>query len=285
MLGGALRHSGRLARSDSTKGNAVITASEIVGRIQGHVGCEWSEKTVDTFKAGDPEAPVSGVATTFLATLDVLRRAQARSLSFVIAHEPTFYHHLEDVSGLGDDPVLAAKRAFIEGNGLVVWRFHDHWHRRRPDGINEGMVAALGWGPYRREGDAPLFDLPETTVGELAADVTRKLGSKALRVVGDPAMPCSKAALAPGAPSAITQMRRLGRDDVEVLVTGEAREWETVEYARDAVALGKHKALILVGHAASEEAGMQHMAQWLAGFVDEAPIEFVPAGDPFCPLR
>ena len=97
-------------------------------------------------------------------------------------------------------------------------------------------------------------------------------------------MPCSKVAMAPGAPPAIAQMRGLRRDDVEVLVTGESRQWETVEYARDAIALGKHKALILVGHAASEEAGMQHMAQWLAGFVDEVPIEFVPAGDPFCPL-
>ncbi len=42
----------------------MITAREIVERIKEKVGCEWSEQTVDTFKAGDPDAPVNGIATT-----------------------------------------------------------------------------------------------------------------------------------------------------------------------------------------------------------------------------
>ena len=259
----------------------MITAREIVDRIKRQVGCEWSEPTVDTFKAGDPDAPVSGVATTFLATLDVLERAAAAGRNFVITHEPTFYNHRDDTSALAGDPILAAKRAFIEERGLVVWRFHDHWHRRRPDGIVEGMVDALGWRPYRREGEDCCFDLPETTVRELAADVAAKLGSGALRVVGDPDMACTRVGLAVGAPPSIVQMRHLRRDDAEVLVTGETREWETVEYVRDAVATGRRKALLLAGHAASEEAGMRFMARWLAAFVAEVPIDFLPAGDPF----
>ena len=262
----------------------MLTAREIVDRIRQQVGCEWSEETVDTFKAGDPEAPVTGIATTFLATLDVLRRAQAAGLSFTVTHEPTFYHHHEDTSALGDDPVLAAKRAFIEESGLVVWRFHDHWHRRRPDGIIEGMVEALGWGPYRREGEAPCYDLPETSVGELAADVARRLGAHGVRVVGDPALRTTKVGFCPGAAPSAMHYRMLQSDGVEVLVAGEAREWETVEYVRDAAAAGFRKALILTGHAAAEEAGMQFLARWLATFVDEVPIEFVPAGDPFAPL-
>ena len=43
-----------------------------------------------------------------------------------------------------------------------------------------------------------------------------------------------------------------------MLVAGETREWETVEFTRDAVAAGKRKALILLGHANSEEAGMKY---------------------------
>ena len=260
----------------------MITAREIVDRIKGQVGCEWAEETVDTFKAGDPDAPVSGVATTFLATFDVLRRAQAAGLNFVITHEPTFYHHHEDTSALGDDAVLAAKRAFIEEGGLVVWRFHDHWHRRQPDGITEGMAEALGWQGC--EGDAPCYRLPETTVGELAADAAAKIGASRVRVVGDPALRVTRIGLCPGAAPSVWHYKLLQRHDVEVLVAGEAREWETVEYVRDAAAMGMNKALILLGHAPSEEAGMGHMAQWLAGFVDEVPIEFVPAGDPFASL-
>jgi hypothetical protein len=68
---------------------------------------------------------------------------------------------------------------------------------------------------------------------------------------------------------------------VQVLVAGEAAEWETVEYARDAAAQGRHKALILLGHEVSEEAGMQYCAQWLKGILPEMPIEFIKAGEPF----
>jgi putative NIF3 family GTP cyclohydrolase 1 type 2 len=84
-----------------------------------------------------------------------------------------------------------------------------------------------------------------------------------------------------GAPGSVTQMKMLQRDDVEVLVAGETREWETVEYVRDAKDMGKKKALIILGHAISEEAGMKYCAEWLREFVTEVPVQFIPAGDPF----
>ena len=263
----------------------MVTARQIVERIKENVGCEWNEETVDTFKAGDPDALVSGVAATFLATLDVLRRARADGLNFVITHEPTFYHHRDETTPLEGDPILAAKRAFIEEAGLVIWRFHDHWHRRDPDGILEGVAEALGWKPYQREDVQACFDLPPTTVGELASEIASVLGSRAPRIVGDPGMAVSRVALIPGAAPSRLQLQLLQRGDVEVLVAGESREWETVEYVRDAVAMGRKKALVLLGHAASEEAGMAHLARWLASFVTEVPVRFVAAGSPFANWR
>ena len=38
---------------------------------------------------------------------------------------------------------------------------------------------------------------------------------------------------------------------------------------------------ILLGHANSEEAGMEYCARWLKTFIPEVPVEFLPAGDPF----
>jgi len=45
-----------------------------------------------------------------------------------------------------DDPLVQQKKSFIESNGLVVWRFHDHWHAQKPDGIipRNGHRAGLG---------------------------------------------------------------------------------------------------------------------------------------------
>ena len=259
-----------------------ITARELVTEIQKQVGVEWKKDTVDTFKAGNPDAPVTGVAVTMMATMDVLQRASAKGLNFVITHEPTFYAHLDTPEGIPEsDAVWAEKRAFIEKHGMVVWRFHDHWHMRKPDGIEAGNVHALGWEKFQRADNQYLFVIPETTVKELAKQVSQKLGSSVVRVVGDPDMKITKVGFSPGAAGSEREIRALEQDDVQVLMVGETREWETVEYAADAVSEGRKKALIVIGHIPSEQPGMEECARWLKGFVKEVPVEFVPAKQPF----
>ena len=259
-----------------------ITAREIVGEIQKQIGVEWKKDTVDTFKAGNPDTPVSGVAVTMMATMDVLQRASAKGLNFVITHEPTFYAHLDTPDGVPqDDPVWAEKRTFIEQHGMVIWRFHDHWHMRQPDGIEAGNVHALGWEKFQRADNQYLFVIPETTVKDLAAKVARKLGSPVVRVVGDPDMKVTRVGFSPGAAGSQREIHALERDDVQVLMVGETREWETVEYAADAVSEGRKKALIVIGHIPSEQPGMDECASWLKSFVKDVPVEFVPAKQPF----
>ncbi len=263
------------------QGNAP-TAREVVKAIQDHVGVPWQKETVDTFKAGNPDTPVTGIAVTMMATMDVLERAAANHENFVITHEPTFYNHLDVPEGMAEsDPVWAEKRAFIEKHNMVVWRFHDHWHMRNPDGILEGMVHVLGWEKYQHKDFPYGFTLPETTVQKLAQETATKLGSSVLRVVGNPDMKVTKIAFSPGAAGFETETHALERDDVEVLLVGETREWETVEYAADAVTERKRKALIVIGHIPSEQAGMEECTRWLKTFVTGVKIEFVPAKQPF----
>ena len=102
-----------------------------------------------------------------------------------------------------------------------------------------------------------------------------------IRVVGNPDMKITNVGLVLGAAGSTAQIRSLQRDDVEVLIIGETHEWETVEYVRDAANMGKKKALIIIGHANSEEAGMDYTKDWLKSFITEVSIEFIPAGDPF----
>ena len=77
------------------------------------------------------------------------------------------------------------------------------------------------------------------------------------------------------------QAEALERDDVQVLLVGETREWETVEYAADAVTQGRQKALIVIGHIPSEQNGMEECTRWLRAFVKQVPLEFVLAKQPF----
>jgi putative NIF3 family GTP cyclohydrolase 1 type 2 len=258
------------------------TAQEVIATIQEHVGVPWKTGTVDTFKAGNPETRVTGIAVTMMATLDVLQRAAAKGQNLIITHEPTFYNHLDRPEGMDEnDPVWKEKRDFIEKNGLVIWRFHDHWHLRKPDGILAGMVQALGWEKYQNAENPHLFTLPETTLEKLAADVAKRLETPVLRVVGNPEMRLTKLALSPGSAGFQRETHALEMENVEVLLVGETREWETVEYAADAASEGRKKALIVIGHVPSEQAGMEECARWLKTFVKSVPIEFVATKQPF----
>lgn len=263
---------------------STLSARQVIERIQSQVGIPWTSATVDTFKAGNPDAPVTGIAVTMMATLDVLKRAAASGDNLVITHEPTFFNHLDkpdDLSEGDNDPVLAEKRAFIEKHGLIIWRFHDHWHARKPDGIQAGMVHALGWEKFQDPANEHLFTLPRTTVAELAATIQARLRIRTMRVVGEPEMQVTRVAMSPGAAGFARETKALEMNDVEVLVVGETREWETVEYVADAVTEGKRKALIILGHIPSEQAGMEECARWLKGFVTEVPVDFEPSLEPF----
>jgi len=261
-----------------------LTAREVIERIQAHAGIPWMSETVDTFKAGDPDTEVKGIAVTMMATLDVLQRAAAAGQNLIITHEPTFYNHLDkpvDLEQKENDPVLAAKRAFIAQHGLVIWRFHDHQHRMKLDQIETGTVHTLGWEKFQDSNNQYVFAIPETDLEHLVSDLKSRLKVHVMRVVGDPKLKVKKVALVPGASGFGKETRALEISDLQVLITGEPREWETVEYVADAVTEGKPKALIILSHIPSEQAGMEECTRWLKTFVSEVPVEFVPARDPF----
>ena len=261
-------------------GESTMTAEEAVVAIRAALSCSWTEPTVDRFVAGDPAAEVTGVAVTFMATIDVLREAAESGCNLVITHEPTFYGHHDDAVGLGNDAIATAKRALIAEAGLAIWRFHDHLHRHCPDAIFEGLIRALGW-ESNRIGDSYRFRLPELPLRALVGQLRSALGGPRLRVVGNIDSLCSDIALSVGAPGFASQLSSLQRPDVDVLVAGEAREWETVEYARDAAAVNPRKGLVLLGHLVSEEPGMAYTAEWLSTVLSPLPVEFLAAGEPF----
>ena len=259
-----------------------LTAGQIVERIKENVGVPWREQTVDKVVAGSPDTVVKGVATTMMSTLDVLQRASAAGRNMVITHEPTFFAHLDDGEGLKQDETYLAKLDFIKRNNMAVFRFHDHWHARRPDGINAGMARELGWDKNVSP-DSPrvyVFE-PAQPLARFARNIEQKLNARSLRVLGDPRLPIRRVGTSWGYGSQIPAMRMISRPDIDALVVGETREWEVVEYVDDMVAAGKKKALIVIGHILSEQSGMKLCAEWLKGFVPEVPIEFIAAAEPF----
>jgi len=159
-----------------------------------------------------------------------------------------------------------------------VFRFHDHWHAHRPDGIATGMIQALGWEKNADPQNPRQFLFDGLTLGELAQQMRDKLQVRTMRVIGDPALRVRTVA---GNWGYANSVRPFARPGLDVLVIGEAREWELIEYAADAVTSGRKKGLIVLGHIPSEQAGMLNCANWLKTFVSEVPVEFIPAAEPF----
>jgi putative NIF3 family GTP cyclohydrolase 1 type 2 len=258
-----------------------FTAGDVVERMKQNITCSWADETVDTFKAGDSEDEVTGVACTFMATVDVLKKAAKSGCNMVITHEPTYYNHFDNKDLLEGDPVYAAKQAIIDENNLVIFRFHDNWHRTTPDGIYVGMIDRLQWDSYLVEGEQNTFDFPNYKLRDVTTHMKQLFPDAIIRVIGDPNLVVKKAAFSAGAPGSSTHIRLLQQEEINLVVIGEAPEWESLAYVRDASQSGLPKAMIILGHTVSEEAGMEYCAQWMDSFIDEVPVQYIESGDPF----
>jgi putative NIF3 family GTP cyclohydrolase 1 type 2 len=254
------------------------TAKEIIEKIINNTGASRIPNTVDVIKEGDPQTVITGIVTTMFATMDVLKKAVEKNCNLIIVHEPLYYNHTDATTQFENDPVFIEKRDFIRKNKLVIWRFHDYIHRMKPDGIEAGMVAKLGWKDFVMKGSTNMFVLPETDLKNLLKSLKQVFPKNAFYVVGNPDMKFTHVALAAGAPGSQSHIRILRSDETEVVLAGESPQWETYEYMRDAVSQGRKKAIVFLGHVSSEEAGMDYCAEWLRGFIKDIPVSFVESG-------
>src|SRR5260370_21066203 len=260
---------------------AVLTAGQVIERIKNNVGIPWRAQTVDNISAGSAETPVKGIATHMMATVDVVQRAAAAGRNMVITHEPTFYSHQDKTDPLKDDATYQFKLDFLAKREMVVFHFHDHWHARRPDGIAFGMARELSWEKSVDPQNPRQFLFDAVPLARFAQDIQAKLKIRVMRVVGDPAMRVGRVAASWGNVSLNPGIPLLSQSGVDVLVLGETHEWELVEYAQDMITSGKKKALIILGHVVSEQAGMKYCAEWLRTFITEVPVEFIPPEQPY----
>ena len=267
-----------------------LTAEAIIKRVQSELGGGWPDTGPDGFKAGEPSTVVKGIATTAMATLDVLKRAVKANANLVFTYEPTFFGRADGQAqaarggrGIGlnpDDPVFKAKREFIEKNGMVVFRLRDHWHAKKESEMTAAFADALGWSKGRVKDDDALFEIPAATAEETIARIRSKLNLRGgLRAVGDRKATIRRVLVYPGSMTPATMWQRY--TDVDMFVVGEVREWENTHYAADIFTAGQKRALATVGRVVSEEPGMRVCADWLKSVVKEAPAIWIGAGDPY----
>jgi putative NIF3 family GTP cyclohydrolase 1 type 2 len=257
-----------------------LTVSQVIDRIIAEVPGGKLNHTVDTLKSGSGDRVVTGIVTTMFATVKVIEAAAKLKANFIIAHEPTYYNHEDDTGWVENNTVVLEKRALLEKNQITVWRFHDYWHRMKPDGILHGVLLKTGWLAQNPK-EERVFQIPAQPLDDIIRQLKESLKIPHLRYIGDRDSLCSIIALMPGAGGGQMQISSFIGGKADLLIVGESSEWETPEYFRDARALGKPVSMIVLGHAYSEEAGMEWLVQWLKPKVPGLPITHIASGEAF----
>lgn len=256
------------------------TVQEVIGIILKEIPDAPLKQTVDTIKSGSASNKVTGIVTTMFATVDVIKTAAKLNANFIIAHEPTFYNHEDDINYVPDNSIVKQKQMLLQEHNITVWRFHDYWHMYKPDGIGYGVLKKTGWVKYYEPGKMVLT-IPILSFAALAAHLKTTLGIEHLRLIGDMKQQCTRIALLPGAAGGQEQISIVEKEKPDVLIVGEVHEWETAEYIRDARALGSKTSLIVLGHSVSEEPGMEWLVEWLQPKTPGLNIAHVASGNPF----
>ncbi|HEY4084914.1 MAG TPA: Nif3-like dinuclear metal center hexameric protein [Bryobacteraceae bacterium] len=280
---------GTAVSATGLRAQAGSSAAIVVDRILKELGGEAPANTADGFKAGDPNGAVSGIATTAMATVDVLRQAVKAKTNLVLSYEPVFFSRADRPATPGgrgpggldpEDPVYKAKKKFIEDNGLIVYRFHDRWQARRQDDMVTALAEALGWKDHAVTGSNALFAIPAASAEQVVAGIRTRLKlNGGLRAVGDRSARVSRVLLHAGSMTPATMWTRY--TEADLIIAGEVREWENTHFAADLFTAGEKHGLVTIGRVVSEDPGMRLCSTWIKTIAKEFPVQHFDAGDAY----
>lgn len=266
------------------------TVQEVIDKIlMDMCGGAKIEPTCDVLTSGSPDCAVTGIVTTFMPTFQVLQETVRLGANFVISHEPTWFTGNDATEWCRNDSVYLAKRKYLTENGITIWRLHDHMHiGSDTDYIYEGLIEELGWRRYLQDDEEQpwIYEIPTTTIAELADFFKEKLEMKTIQIIGMPDMSVKRVGILVGGGSLglgkeEMPMQVMERNSLDLLVVGDITEWTVCAYINDAYQMGFHRGMLTLGHERSEEAGMKHLAPWVAKRFPTLPVTFVDAKEPF----
>jgi putative NIF3 family GTP cyclohydrolase 1 type 2 len=260
----------------------LYTVKQVIDIIMKEVPGAPFTTTVDQVRSGSADQQVTGIVTTMFPTLEVIEQTAKAGANFIIAHETPFYNNQDETDWLKDDDAYKYKVELLNKHKIAIWRFHDHWHAHKPDGIIMGNLMKLGWDKHYDMSKPRQLTLPQPlsikSIAKLAKD---KLRISTVRVVGNLDQKCSTLYLAFGYMDSKRQIAAIQEFKPDLILSGETREWETVERVRDGLFMGQKTSLLVLSHTVSEEAGMEYAAKWLETKVPGVRISHIASNNPF----
>jgi putative NIF3 family GTP cyclohydrolase 1 type 2 len=277
-----------------------LTANAVVERIRTQVGDTWLGATSEGFQCGDADANVSGIATVWTPTIEAVQKAVSLAHNLIISMGPPFWFEpgtVETEVSMGTpsmkvlegSPAYRYKKKLIDDHGLIIWRFNENYVALPSNPRLNGLARILGYMAYENaeatqkleQIGAGVYTLPELSLIDLAKRAKHSAGANGLRVLGDPNERVKNIAVKPGYLTDDDIMAMVRDKNIDVIVCGEACEWEAFEYAEDWVTAGWGKGMIMLGRAVSEDPGARELASWMKSFIPDVPVTGIPVGEPF----
>jgi putative NIF3 family GTP cyclohydrolase 1 type 2 len=261
---------------------ANFTVQQVIDIILKEIPGAPFAKTVDQLRSGSMGQEVTGIVTTMFPTIEVIEQTAKAGANFIIAHETPFYNNEDETDWLQQDDAFRYKVALLNRHKIAIWRFHDYWHAHKPDGIAMGNLIKLGWDKFYDANNPRMVTLPSPmTIKSIVALTKDKLGISTVRLLGNINQNCRTVYLAFGYMDSKRQIAAIQQYKPDLILSGETREWETVERVRDGLMMGQKTSLLVLSHAVSEEAGMEYAVQWLQPKLPGVRIMHIASTNPF----
>jgi putative NIF3 family GTP cyclohydrolase 1 type 2 len=246
-------------------------------------------------------------------SFDLLKQSVAKGCNLILAKDPLYWYEKEEprtsidssssrvsegiAGGLRWDVIekseaYKAKKQFVDANNLNIYRISENWDGQ-PSRATEGLLQALGWKaqdliavePINPHKKTAIVTIPQQDLIQVAKTAKSKLGGKSARLIGDSSAKVSKVAVHP-AYLTIAAATKIGQvPGLDLILTGEACEWEAFVYAEDWVTAGHGKGFLMLGLAVTAEAGANAVGDWVRKSAADTKIEVLHAGDPLTPVN
>lgn len=252
-----------------------MKASEVQEYLQSLRGTwNYPVDTVDTFKSGDPDAEVQGIAVGWMSYTWALREALKLGCNLFISHEPTYYNHWDNDESIFRFAGVRDKRNFIEANGLTIIRCHDLWDQISEIGIPDSWGKLLAFNNLvERTEHLRVYEIEVTNAKALALQIAQRtapFGQPGVHLIGRADAPVKRVSIGTGAITPfLTCVEQFGVDCAICTDDGIAN-WRDGGFAID-----MDIPLLVVHHHVSEEVGIVSLANHLRNAFPSTPVHHI----------
>jgi putative NIF3 family GTP cyclohydrolase 1 type 2 len=233
------------------------------------------QRSVDTFKSGDPSKELTGIAVAWMSYTEAIQRALDLNCNLLITHEPTFYDHWDKDESAFRFTGAQKKKELVEKSGITILRCHDLWDQISQIGVPDSWGDSLGFGKaVSGEGYFRVYDGGGLTVRGIATQIAaavKKNGQENIQLIGPADQIVQRFVIGTGAITPLTEMMDT-YPEAQMFVCSD----DGFVYWHDgAMAIDFNIPVVIVNHPVTEFDGIKSLYVYLKNQFPQLPVHYL----------